>query len=108
MELPDNQRFSLRCDLEAAGADCVGYEGGGFQLAIKRGKWCEVHARACQLGLQLVPNSLYHFPLGSDNPPEEFRHWCPPYTAERGFAPGFWLYATYRPVPVEKLTETKN
>jgi len=96
MALPDAQRFAMRLELEAAGSEVAGYND-GFQLAIKRGRFAHVHAEATRLGLVLVPGTLYHFPLGSDNPPEEFRHWCPPYTAERGHAPGFWLYATYRP-----------
>ena len=95
MDLPDTRRFELRLALESAGADCAGYND-GFQLAIKRGHFSEVQAKAHELGLTLDGDSLQYFPLGSDNPPEEFRHWCHPYTAERGHAPGFWLYATYR------------
>lgn len=96
MELTDERRFALRLELEAAGADCAGYND-GFTLAIKRGKFCDVDVRARELGLVMVENSLNYFPLGSSRVGEEFRHWCPPYTAERGHAPGFWLYATYRP-----------
>jgi len=95
-KLPDDRRFTLRLALEAAGADCAGYND-GFQLAIKRGKFGEVNAKAGELGLEMVEGSLNYFPLGSSTVGEEFRHWCPPYTAANGFGPGFWLYATYAP-----------
>jgi len=97
MSLPDDKRFTLRCALEQAGADCAGYDNNGFTMAIKRGKFCDVDEAARRLGLEMVPGSLNYFPLGSSHVSEEFRHWCPPYTKERGHAPGFWLYATYRP-----------
>jgi len=95
MDLPDARRFELRLALESAGAEVSGYND-GFTLAIKRGCFCAVDDKAKELGLVLDGNSLNYFPLGSDNPPEEFRHWVHPYTAERGHGPGFWLYATYR------------
>lgn len=97
MALPDDQRFAMRLALEAAGSSCESYEGGGFTLAIMRGKFCSVDDTAKKLGLSLVPNGLRYFPLGTAQVAEEFRHWCPHSTTERGHAPGFWLFATYRP-----------
>lgn len=101
--MTNEQRFETRLALEAAGAACAGYDG-GFQLQIKRQSFGDVCIKAAELGLRLRERSLMYFPLGSDNPPEDFRHWCPPYVPERGFdRPGFWLYATFESVNGDTL-----
>jgi hypothetical protein len=89
----DEARFYVRRTLERAGCYVQGYDRNQFQVALKRGCLGALCVAALNLNAR-VSHSLYYFPLGSDAPPAEFLHWCPPYTPERGFPdPGFWLYA---------------
>jgi hypothetical protein len=84
-------RFYVRQTLDRAGCTVVGYETEGFQVAIQRGCTGQVMRAALNLNARL--RHLAYFPLGTDKPPVEFRHWCGPYTPDRGFPdPGFWLY----------------
>lgn len=102
-------RYALRVELENAGCSVAGYDRNGFQVQIKRGKFCDVSDLAQKRGLRLREGSLNYFPLGSDNPPVEFRHHCGRYTPANGFNdPGFWLYATFETVSGECLVESES
>ena len=90
-DLPDERRMALRDIAENAGADTAGYINGGLCLAIKRGAFSAVCAALAEHGMELDNGSLHHFPLGSDNPPEEYRH-DGRYPGSRGF----WLFGTFQ------------
>ena len=90
-------QLALRFSIEDAGADCITYHEDGCSFHIKRGCLVAVLAVAAAGGLTLGkgPYDLCTFPLGSDNPPEEWRHESGPYNAANGHKPGFWLCARF-------------
>lgn len=89
-ERPSTERDYYRAIVESAGAIVTGYLGAGLSLHLPRGGAAMEHFEAH--GLTLRPHSLFWFPLGSDNPPAEYRH-DGRYPGSRGF----WLCATFDP-----------
>ena len=81
-ELPD--RYEVRCRIVDAGCDMRMYcTNGGITVAVARGRESEVIAACNREGLEF--RDACYFPLGSDQPPEEYRHWYGRYTPENGF-----------------------
>lgn len=98
-ELDSVNRFEIRLAIEAAGAECQSYHADGYTFGIKRDCLDAVTAEAARHGMSPpVPGTydLCCFPLGSDAAADEWRHYCHPYTAERGHRPGFRLLARFR------------
>lgn len=91
--LTDEQRFSLRCDIERLGAMIEGYRDGSFQVSIPREGINDFRASMRKLGLRLVPGSGHLFPLGTDNPPDNLRH-DGSYPSSRAF----WRNERWEPV----------
>ena len=91
--LTDEQRFSLRCDIEKLGAAIAGYYDGAFQVSLPREDILAFRQSMRKLGLRLVAGSGHFFPLGTDNPPEHLRH-----DANYRDSRAFWRNESYVPV----------
>jgi hypothetical protein len=86
-DLPDRIRLAAREAIHAAGGSVAGYCGPYVQVAIPYPSGPFFLAME-EAGLELDQHSLHLFPLGSDQPPERFRH-------QRSF----WLYGNFSPQP---------
>jgi hypothetical protein len=86
-ELPDDTRAAFRRAIEAAGGLVRGYHGPAVQVAIPRPSAPFFQAMD-EAGLELLIDSLHHFPLGTDAPPDRLRH---------GRPRGYWLFANFVP-----------
>jgi hypothetical protein len=86
-DLPDRIRFAAREAIDRAGGSVAGYCGPYVRVAIPcpSGPFFLAMERA---GLELDEHSLHFFPLGTDHPPERFRH-------QRGY----WLFGNFSPQP---------
>jgi hypothetical protein len=91
-DLPHEQRLRLRAVLEDAGAYVSAYYGDAVQVAEPL-DWQPMHKAARDAGLELVPDSVYWFPLGSDKPPARLRHGLLQY----GNRPSFWKHSSWVP-----------
>lgn len=70
--LPDVVRFKIYGGIDALGCASKGGSGNSFKVAVARGKLGELCAFMGSQGFKDI--GLYHFPLGSDKPPEQLRH----------------------------------
>ncbi len=84
----DKLRMYIRNELEQSGCAVINYTDYGMQVAIKRNSLCWVMLKAKDLGGNLR-KEVYNFPLGTDNPADEFRH-----DGNYPNSNGFWLYGT--------------
>lgn len=90
-DLPAAKRIALRKAIESHGGVVAGFQGPFVQVAIPRPCVPFVVAMR-QAGLELDQESLHHFPLGSDNPPDYLRH-----SGNYPGSKGFWLYGRFFP-----------
>ena len=91
-DLPHDERMRYRRAINNAGGEVAAYCTSGVQVAIPY-PFGPFHHAMRQVGLSILENSMHHFPLGTDHPPERLRHSAPKYGTSRGF----WLYAIYTP-----------
>jgi hypothetical protein len=86
-DLPDRVRMAARDAIDAAGGYVAGYCGPYVQVAIPNpsGPFFQAMEAA---GLELDEHSLYLFPLGSAQPPEQLRH-----------RRGYWVFGNFSPRP---------
>jgi hypothetical protein len=86
--MDDNvKRYDAKIALENAGSMVCNYVSNGMNLYIKRGYLGNVALKANEIGGKME-DQIYYFPLGSDNPSDDFRH-------DGGYngSKGFWLIA---------------
>ncbi len=91
IDLPDEERMALRGLIEQCGGEVDGYDRECFLVAIPRPSSTFFKAMDATGRFAAEPDSLWYYPLGSDKPPEHFRH-DGNYKGSRGF----WLYGKYR------------
>lgn len=90
-DMADDVRMAHRDTIELAGGYVDGYDGEWFRVAIPRPSHPFYDAMN-DAGWECCPGSLHHFPLGSDAPPDYYRH-DGRYPSSRGF----WLYGRFKP-----------
>lgn len=83
-DLDGDRRMELRAVLESTGCEIDGYAGDGVLVSFERGRFSDTLSAAKQAGLEMIDAQLHYFPLGSDNPPDKFRH-DGHYPGSRGF-----------------------
>ena len=88
-DLPDVVRFKIYGGIDALGCWSRGGNCNKFTVAVARGKLGELCAFMGSQGFKDI--GLYHFPLGSDTPPEQLRHDSEKY----GSKSCNWLYCDF-------------
>ena len=88
-DLPDVVRFKIYGGIDALGCSSKGGSGRKLVVAVARGKLGELCAFMASQGFKDI--GLYHFPLGSDTPPEQLRHDSEQY----GGKSCNWLYCDF-------------
>jgi hypothetical protein len=89
-DLPDPVRMAYRDAIDDAGGNIETYCGPAVLVAMPRKAGFVADLR--DAGLELVKGSLWLFPIGTDNPPDSFRH-----DGKYPDSRGFWLYGKFLP-----------
>lgn len=98
-DLPDDERFRLRCAITNNGGYVEGYYDNDVQVAMPK-DWKQFLDAMRAVGLHRTPGSGYYFPLGSDNPADNLRH-----DGSHPGSNGFWFYTR---LCVAELADTTN
>ncbi len=97
-DMPDDFRLTMRCMVDRHKGAIMGYEGDGVTIALPNtvADWNAIDGILAVNGFK-SDGTVTYFPLGTDNPPANLRHRNRRYQSPDD-APGYWLYAHYRPV----------